>query len=438
MIKSENLKQIQLNEKRFIDLLTLLIGEAKHLQNNPPEFVPIEDKAGLHVLDALKPYTVENGGVLKVEHITYVKDRGNIIITYPGTTEKTLSFVGSHLDVVPANPAAWERDPFKLTIEGDKLYGRGTTDCLGHVALITDLFIQLATLKPTLKHSVVAVFIASEENNSIEGVGVEELMKQGKLDHLKNGPLYWVDSADMQPTIGTGGALTWHLTAYGKTLHSAMPNKTVNAIEFANEALAEIQRRFYMDFKPDPREAEYHFDVSSSMKQTMWKKFDGAYNQIPGEVTIMGDIRLTPFHDIATLKKKIDEYVKVINDDPTILRSRGPFNNYFVPTDNVRGTIKFEWIGEAMPGVACNIKSPGYKALGQATEEVVGKLAPVSTCGTLPLVNELQDAGFDLQITGFGVEEVYHADNEYALLSQFKQATQILVRTIDLLETCDN
>lgn len=33
-------------------------------------------------------------------------------------------------------------DPFQLTIKGDKLYGRGTTDCLGHVALITDLFLQ--------------------------------------------------------------------------------------------------------------------------------------------------------------------------------------------------------------------------------------------------------------------------------------------------------
>ena len=46
-------------------------------------------------------------------------------------------------------------------LQGDKLYGRGTTDCLGHVALITDLFVQLAETKPKLKHSIVAVFIAA-------------------------------------------------------------------------------------------------------------------------------------------------------------------------------------------------------------------------------------------------------------------------------------
>ena len=45
--------------------------------------------------------------------------------------------------------------------QGDKLYGRGTTDCLGHVALITDLFLQLAEKKPKLKFKVIAIFIAA-------------------------------------------------------------------------------------------------------------------------------------------------------------------------------------------------------------------------------------------------------------------------------------
>ena len=28
------------------------------------------------------------------------------------------------------------------------------------------------------------------------------LVKDGKLDHLKNGPIYWVDSADVNPCMG--------------------------------------------------------------------------------------------------------------------------------------------------------------------------------------------------------------------------------------------
>jgi acetylornithine deacetylase len=89
------------------------------------------------------------------------------------------------MDVVPADPSTWARDPFKLTREGDKLYGRGTTDCLGHVALITDLLAELGTKKPALKVGVIVVFIANEENSSIEGIGIDAMEKAGLLDRCK-------------------------------------------------------------------------------------------------------------------------------------------------------------------------------------------------------------------------------------------------------------
>ena len=66
-----------------------------------------------------------------------------------------MGFIGSHLDLVLANPESYERDPFKLTSEGE-MYGQGTIDCLGHVAVVTRLFMQLAEKK----RRVVAVFIA--------------------------------------------------------------------------------------------------------------------------------------------------------------------------------------------------------------------------------------------------------------------------------------
>ena len=34
----------------------------------------------------------------------------------------TIAFVGSHLDVVPANPETWERNPFKLAVEVGVVY----------------------------------------------------------------------------------------------------------------------------------------------------------------------------------------------------------------------------------------------------------------------------------------------------------------------------
>ena len=106
------------------------------------------------VMEELKPYTIENGGLLKVEHISYFEGRGNVIITYPGSTDKTVTLIGSHMDVVPADPETWTVPPFELTRNGDKLYGRGSTDCLGHVALVTLFFVELAIKSLSLSLSL--------------------------------------------------------------------------------------------------------------------------------------------------------------------------------------------------------------------------------------------------------------------------------------------
>lgn len=76
-----------------------------------------------------------------------------------------------------------------MSIDGDKLRGRGTTDCLGHVALVTELMRKLGETKPNLKSTVVAVFIANEESSAITGVGIDALVQAGLLNKLKEGPL---------------------------------------------------------------------------------------------------------------------------------------------------------------------------------------------------------------------------------------------------------
>jgi hypothetical protein len=41
------------------------------------------------------------------------------------------------------------------------------------------------------------------------------MVKRGLLDKCKGGPLFWIDTADSQPCIGTGGIAAWQLTAHG-------------------------------------------------------------------------------------------------------------------------------------------------------------------------------------------------------------------------------
>lgn len=435
---NETLEGFRMNQERYIGLLSNLIGESKHLQNNPAQgLIPQEDLAANHVLKLLTPFSQENGGPLKIERVCFVEGRSNLILTYPGTTDKIVSFVGSHMDVVPANPEGWDRDPFKLIVEGDLLYGRGTTDCLGHVALLTEFLLHLCENKPALTNTVVVVFIANEENGTFKGVGIDQLDKEGYMNNLKAGPLFWIDAADSQPCIGTAGNGQWQMKVKGKLFHSGLPHKGINSIEMATDALNLIQKRFYEDFPRVPKEAEYNYATPSTIKPCQISCTPGALNQLPPETVIEGDLRLTPFYDIHAVCRAIEGYVADINADPSILYPLGNHGNhsrYVLPDEEKQGIIEFKWFGEPENGIACSLDSAGNKALQAATEAILGEAKPYAIGGSLPLVRELQDNGYDVQISGYGFSGRYHADNENVSLSNMEKALRIVSKVVSILE----
>ena len=437
-----DLQNMNLNSDEYITLMTKLIGESKFVQNNPKQgLIPCEAKIVKHVLEILTPFSTENGGPLIIERFEYKEGRPNLKFTYPGTTDQTVGFVGSHMDVVPANPETWTRDPFSLTVEGNKLHGRGMTDCLGHVGLMTLFFKELATTKPTLKAGICCLLIAGEEGGE-NGVGVDMVVNAGKIDELKNGPVYWIDSADSQPCVGTAGSMQWNLKAKGRLFHSGLPHKGINSLELVQEACAELQKRFYATFGPKEEEKEYNFSTPSTMKPTQIECAKGAINQLPPWTTISGDIRLTPFYDVGVVYRQMETWVQELNDNIEQLPTRGPCSKYVLEGEDIdikRGVLELTWAGDLeemrhMEGIACNLQSPGLDALTKAITKVRGKGEPYAICGSLPLVREMQAAGFDLQISGFGLSSVYHADNEYALLSDMTDAFQIFLWIITLLE----
>lgn len=446
---------LKFDSSAYVGLLKTLISESEQVQNNPPSTVPREDLIVGHVLDFLgfdfeeagKEEGAESEGV-RAYRISYVDGRSNLILEYGAnggtdfsrSTPPAASFVGAHMDVVTADPTTWTVPPFTLTQDGDKLFGRGTTDCLGHVALLALIFRELSTTKPKLGKRIVAVLIADEEDGS-GNCGVERLAEDNKLGLLEGGPLLWLDASDMQPWIGTGGALTWRLVAQGKLTHSGFPQNAVNALELAMDAITAIQKRFHNDFPPDPREKEWCFPESgSSMKPTSWSCPKGSLNAIRGEATIEGDIRLTPFYSMEEVMSKVLGYVEDLNNSINSLvlpdRTRGS-SHYDLSANETAGRpvgkLRMEWIGEPMVGVACDKESRGYKALRDALGESGGNPAPYACTGSLPLVAGLKERGFDLQITGFGVGAVYHGNDEYCTLTGMEVGFKTLTRMLDFL-----
>lgn len=438
-----------LDKAHYVDVLRKLLDESKFLQNNPPMNIkPQEKRAAQVVIKELEAYSTAKGGPLIVEELEYVQNRSNLKVTYPGSGTQTVAFVGSHFDVVPADPEQWSKDPFHLTVEGDNLYGRGTTDCLGHVALLTCFLRELARSKPPLKRSIVVVFIAAEEGGEKQ-VGVDKVLEKGKLEEAKNGPVYWVDSADSNPCCGTAGAISWQLKCKGRLFHSGFPNKGINSIELAQEAIAFVQERFFNDFPPLPEEELYSFATGSHMKPTQIESSKGSFNQIPAETTISGDIRLSPFYEVEDVVEHVEKYVEELNSELGDLEThnRGSWSKFVLPEhvqiqdgENRQGKVELKWMGtmdtfKLYAGIAVKLESEGHKALVQAFRESNDGVSPFSINGSLPLVKMMQKSGFDIQLCGFGKMAVYHGVNEYCTLPEMAKAYEVLTRLTCLLES---
>jgi acetylornithine deacetylase/succinyl-diaminopimelate desuccinylase-like protein len=69
--------------------------------------------------------------------------QGNLIALLPGSDWKLKPVVLlAHIDVVEANRADWERDPFKLVEENGFFYARGSSDDKAMAAVFTDLMVR--------------------------------------------------------------------------------------------------------------------------------------------------------------------------------------------------------------------------------------------------------------------------------------------------------
>lgn len=147
------------------------------------------------------------------------------------------------------------------------------------------------------------------------------------------------------------------------------------------------------------------------MKPTQISCTPGSLNQLPPECTVQGDVRITPFYHTSQVIEKVNQYVADINANPDIVATmaegdmpvHGPHSKYTLPEQNFNGRLELKWIGEGENGVACKLDSKGYAAILEATEKVLGSVKPYAIGGSLPLIRDLQDQGFDVQIAGYGI-----------------------------------
>ena len=98
--------------------------------------------------------------------------QGNFVAVLPGS-DKSLKpiLLLAHIDVVEANRADWERDPFKLVEEDGFFYARGSSDDKAMAAVFADSMVRFKQEKYRPKRTIKLALTCGEETpNTFNGV----------------------------------------------------------------------------------------------------------------------------------------------------------------------------------------------------------------------------------------------------------------------------
>ncbi len=134
--------------------------------------------------------------------------------------------LSAHSDVVPVEGQTWTRDPFKLSREGDLLFGRGTTDMKGFLAEM--LVVADAASKTTLKEPLKLV-VSYDEETGCHGIA----RMQDRLAPMLGKPRLAIvgEPTEMQVAIGHKGKRSYRGHVTGEAGHSALAPQFVSALQ---------------------------------------------------------------------------------------------------------------------------------------------------------------------------------------------------------------
>jgi acetylornithine deacetylase len=153
---------------------------------------------------------------------SFAEGRDNLIATYtPPTPAPFTLLLEAHQDTVPVDGMIIE--PFAATMTGGKLYGRGSCDVKGGVAVMLAAFARLVKEKPPGSAKVILAFTVDEEHG---GRGVSLLMQSGvRADYA-----IVAEPTQLNIVNAHKGVARWHLETTGRACHSSRPEEGVNAV----------------------------------------------------------------------------------------------------------------------------------------------------------------------------------------------------------------
>lgn len=235
-------------------------------------------------------------GGFKVSFHEFDESRTSLVARLRGGGPKApLCFTG-HMDTVPLGAKGWRVDPFAGEMDGDKLYGRGASDMKSGIAAMVNACLVAAEI-PARRADLTLILTAGEETGS---EGAAHLQKHGNLPG-ECGALVVGEPTSNYPLVGHKGSLWLELRTSGVTAHGSMPEKGVNAIYKAVDAVAKL-RAFQFDAPP-------HAVLGAPTLNVGTISGGLNINSVPDQATVGVDIRTIPGLPNSEVYEKIRSHI---------------------------------------------------------------------------------------------------------------------------------
>jgi len=334
--------------------------------------------------------------------------KANLFATI-GPAERGGIILSGHTDVVPVEGQAWASDPFRLAARDGRLYGRGTADMKGFIALVLALAPQ-ALARPL----EIPLHLAFSYDEEVGCLGVPALIRALPEGMARPRLAIIGEPTGMRVANAHKGIHFLRTRVAGHEAHSSAPEHGVNAIAAAAEIIAEIGRlaaECRAAARPDSR-----FDPPYTSFNIGRIAGGAAVNIIARDCAFDWEFRPIPGEDGAALRRRIDDFVMA----DLLPRMRSGHPDAAVET-------------ETMASVPPLVPDPASPA-----EALAHRLTGANETTTIAFATEaglFQSAGIPAVICGPGSIAVAHQPNEFITLDQLAAGRAFLDRLLAWAQT---
>ncbi|WP_105257998.1 acetylornithine deacetylase [Pseudoalteromonas sp. T1lg88] len=302
--------------------------------------------------------------------------------------------LAGHTDTVPFDQGRWQRDPFKLIAEDNKLYGLGSIDMKGFFAFVLSAIAELDSSKQ--QRPLLLLATADEETTM---AGAQEV---ARYPDLKPERCIIGEPTDMVPVFTHKGHMTSAIRIVGKSGHSSDPERGINAIEVMHLVIQNL-----LKLKEELKNKYSVPDFAIPYPTLNLGHIHGGdnANRICGCCELQLDMRPLPGLSIAELQAMLLDATKDIN-------ARYP------------GSVEVWDMHEPIPAFAGSKDSALVKLAEKLSQQ---QAVAVNYCTEAPFIQQL---GCETIVMGPGSIEQAHQPNEYLAMERIAPSQQIIKELI--------